>query len=206
MNKGAPHNPFALEHHRCGTLPYLFSESQTVSALFEASQSGARQGQILGSGGTGKTTLLHAIAECARETGLTVAEIRAAADGKIQPFAAEAAVVCVDEADRISWWRRAWLVRFCRRHGQVLIVAAGRDVGLPTLWKCEVDDTMMVRVAEMVLARSPDAKLLVTAAEAPAALGESQGSARDALLRMYDWYEERWVRNLADPVPGAENP
>jgi len=204
MRTGAPLNPFAMEHHHAGVLPFFLPEGQTVAGLLQAVRSGAGSGQILGPEGTGKSTLLRAIAEAARESGDSVEEIRAAADGKVQPFSASTRVLCVDEADRISWWRRAWLVRHARRHAQVLVVAARRDLGLPTIWQCEVSEALMTRIAEAVLARSPELPKLVAAGRAPDALRECGGNARNALLRMYDWYEEGWnASHGGGPEPSA---
>jgi len=202
MRTGAPFNPFALDQHRAGVLPFFFPEGRTTTELLSAARGAAGVGQILGPEGTGKSTLLHAIALSAKESEEAVEEIRAAADGKIQPFSSEARVLCVDEADRISWWRRAWLVRHCRRHGQALIMATRKDLGVPTLWQCVVDEALMTRIVEAVLDRSPELPRIVSAERAPEALRECGGNARSALLRMYDWYEASWEQEHTES-PGS---
>jgi hypothetical protein len=199
---GAPHNPFSLARHAAGTLAFVFAPGQSAPKHLETLTTTGRQAQILGARGTGKTTLLRALSLAAGATG-EVIEARA---DRTEPRAilgrlglvggAVPTLVCLDEADVWSRWELGRLRRACRARQSRLVIATHRDLGLPTLHRCVVDDALAVRIAAALLAAAPASERLLTADLAAQALRSRGGNLREALLVLYDWHEDAWARSL----------
>ncbi|MFO0551606.1 MAG: ATP-binding protein [Polyangiaceae bacterium] len=189
---GAPRNPFSTEHLRPGALEFVFDEADARTLLEQWAR--ARQAQLVGPPGSGKTTLLRSLGRAARSQGVRTLELRADRDalprlGPDAPFDA----LLLDEADALSRWRLHRLRRAIERAGRTLLVATHRDLGLPTLRRCAVDEALAIRLTEQVLLASPDLPVLVRADEIVAPLRLHDHNLREALLALYDLYEARWA-------------
>jgi hypothetical protein len=203
---GAPHNPFSLACHAAGTLAFVFTEGQSGPEHLQKLATLGGHAQILGGEGTGKTTLLRHLSLVARAT-TDVLEIRADRTdptevlrqlgliGSVLPV-----LLCLDEADAWSRWELRRVLRACRTRRVRLLAATHRDLGLPTLHRCLVDDALAVRVAAELLAAAPASDRLLTPELAREALRSRGGNLREALLLLYDWHEDAWA---AATVSGA---
>jgi energy-coupling factor transporter ATP-binding protein EcfA2 len=194
MSPGAPHNPFSTGHHRAGVMAYRFEEGGSAAALFDRFLAGGAEGALIGPEGTGKSTLLAALAREAERRTLRVQRLTVEHDGSHPALAAPAAgehLLCLDEADRLSWWRLHALRRRCRHEGIGLLVTAHRPLALPTLRRTSVSPALAVALAAQVLAQSPALPLLVRAEEAGDLLRAQGGDLRRVFLALYDRFEER---------------
>jgi hypothetical protein len=195
---GAPHNPFSVGFHAPGQLDYQFSEAQGCERLLGRLGAAGGQAQIVGPPGTGKSTLLHALARRAKALGFEVALLRAdrcreiAVPGGRRGTVARA-LLCLDEADALDRRALRALRKACLEHGTLMLAATHRDLRLPLVYSCGVEPALAVALGTALLARSPGAPRLVVPAEAALALEIARGNMRQALLLMYDWYEERWA-------------
>jgi hypothetical protein len=191
MNPGAPLNPFVT---RLLALPFCERAGEPPGAparlLDQALR--LRQGEIIGPEGTGKTTLLRALLAEAATRRLPAALIRVPG-GQRWPTSS-VWKFCRSHAEQLAAPAR-WLLRAaCRAHGVALVVTGHAPLGLPSLRLTAVDDELFARLTSAILARSPQAPALVSAAEAPEALRLAAGNAREALFTLYDRYEQRWPR------------
>ncbi|MFO0761548.1 MAG: ATP-binding protein [Byssovorax sp.] len=197
VSPGAPENPFATHRHRAGALAYRFAEGISIAARFEALLAGAGQAQIVGAEGTGKSTLLAALAREAERREKKPLFWLVPHDGMVPGLhpaqAPGRAILFLDEADRLSWLRLQWLRYTCRRAEIALVAATHRPLGMPTLFETRVDEALACAIAAEVLDRSPEAPRLVHAEEAGPLLGSLGGNMRAVLLALYDRYEERYA-------------
>ncbi len=213
---GAPQNPFGLERHAAGVLPFVFAPEQSPAERLGRLVELGGQAQVSGAEGTGKTTLLHALSRAARAKGDLLLEVRADRtdpktvlrrlfpvtgtespfappqdDGRAAPLAPT--LICLDEADAWTRWQLGRVRRACRAQRVRLLAATHRDLGLPTLHHCAVDDTLAVQVAATLLAAAPPSDRLLAPERAREALRARSGNLREALLLLYDWHEAAWA-------------
>ncbi|MEO7327645.1 MAG: hypothetical protein ABI193_03635, partial [Minicystis sp.] len=156
------------------------------------------EGALIGPEGTGKSTLLQALVREAAQRGLRSRLLTIDHDGlpPALPVSGEQ-LLCLDEADRLSWFRLRLLRLRCRRRSVALLVTGHRPLGLPTLRQTRVSADLATSLAAQVLARSPSLPALVRAEEAGEMLREQRGNLRQVLLSLYDRYEERYARSRA---------
>jgi len=210
---GAPANPFCTRFHAPGALEFLFqAERGAASAeeLYARSAQHGFRGQISGPHGTGKTTLLNRLEAEFEARGHVVLRVtlrdgqRHMPKGWISPLSTGSqrqglpvppSILFLDGAEQLSrpaWWYVRWR---CRRLKLGLMATTHGTLGLPDLYRTGVDEKLAEDLAARVLAQSPALPRLVAAHEARAALAAAQGDMREALFRMYDWYEARWSGN-----------
>lgn len=74
---GAAVNPFSTRYHEPGALAYCFEDDANASAeaLYERFLASGRRGEIVGSHGTGKSTLLCALEAEAHRRGHAVRRV-----------------------------------------------------------------------------------------------------------------------------------
>lgn len=204
MSPGAPHNPFSTIHHRAGALDYRFDDGGSCAELLDDLFAGGAEGELLGAEGTGKSTLLAALAREAERRGLRVQRCTVGHDGHAPCLPGDDGhrdLLCLDEADRLSWLRLHALRRRCRRAGTALLLTTHRPLGLPTLRRTTVTPALATALAAQVLAASPGLPPLVRAEEAAPLLREQGGDLRRVLLALYDRYEARHAEARA-PMAG----
>lgn len=86
-----------------------------------------------------------------------------------------------------------WLLRLrCHLRGVGLLVTTHRPLGLPVLYRTNVDADLARRIARNVVEACPRAPRLTEDRDVDAALAEARGDMREALFKLYDVYEQRW--------------
>jgi len=188
-----PANPFATRHTRPGTLPPLAADGRPrdlgglTAEILRAGGAG-----IEGPHGSGKSNLLVAVA---RELGV---EGRLAASVRLGRHAAAAALrailraapgraVCLDGWEMLGRPVAA-SVRFLAHHrGVVLVVTSHRPSGLPL----RVPTATSPALLDAIVRRLPDHGGLIAADDLAGAFVRQRGDLREALLDLYDRFEQR---------------
>jgi ABC-type glutathione transport system ATPase component len=158
---GEVHNPFSSCHVEPGAIPWVGD----LERLYRRWHELGGRAQIVGPHGSGKTTLVtHLIARAARD-GWAVA-------------------VLDDPAARTPL--RLALARLRHRH---LLVAAHRDLGLPTLLRTSVSLATAFEVVTHLLRDAPGSR--PSRRELTELLELHEGNLRRVLFDLYDRYEGR---------------
>jgi hypothetical protein len=189
-----PANPFTTRHTRPGMIPPLDPAGRPLdvaSVLAEIRRQGAAG--IEGPHGTGKTTLLAALAADAAAGG-RLAEVwrldrRADAWTVVRALlrAPAGSLVCLDGWEAIGGLGSR-LVRFvARRRGVALVVTSHRPTGLPLV----IRTAGSLPLLEAIVGRLPAAGGLIDRADLVAACQAQAGNLREALLDLYDRFETR---------------
>lgn len=115
--------------------------------------------------------------------------------GSTAPTAASGApapILVLDGAEQLA--RPSWyaLRLRCRVRRIGLLATTHRPLGLPVLYRTQVDEALAARVIDAVLAQSPAAARLTTSSDLAAALAQTHGDLREAIFKLYDLYEARW--------------
>jgi hypothetical protein len=147
---------------------------------------------IEGPHGTGKSTLLAAITEVARDLGTRVETVRlrtgrdAFAGMRAIVGAAPGAIVCIDGwemlgpfkgvARWVAWWRRV-----------SLIVTTHRPAGFRFVVRTSATLPLLTAIVD----RLPGHGGLIDAADLNESLARHPGNIREALLDLYDRFEHR---------------
>ncbi|MBK7401964.1 MAG: ATP-binding cassette domain-containing protein [Myxococcales bacterium] len=173
------HNPFSAARFAPGALPWLGAAGELDALADAAFQRGARH-QILGPHGSGKSTLLAHLARVARRRGLegrVVRGGRAEAGAVLRSLRAD--VVLLDEGEALGVGLRPFLA-LAAFAGTPLIVSVHRDVGLPTLLRCEASLDVAASIVTRLLGQAPDAGIVA------ARLDRHRGNLREVLFDFYD--------------------
>ena len=202
MKRGAPANPFSVRFHQPGALPFHFRENESARGLWQRFVEADRRGEIVGSHGTGKTTLLRTLEETARATGEEILTITLH-NGERWPTAllrmftrpsppAAPQTLILDGAEQLApvAWQALRLGLRLRCRG--LLVTTHRPLGLPLLYRTSIDHERANWVVRQVLAQNPGLPALVGLDSLPEALQACRGNLREVLFRLYDLYEERY--------------
>jgi len=186
-------NPFATRYTRPGAIPPLDATGQPLDVARLVEDIRRMRGlSIEGPHGTGKSTLLVAISaafETAGQLGATV-RLRQTRDA-VTAIAAvgrapSGSVVCLDGWNVLG--SSALLVRLLARlRGVMLVVTSHRATGLPLV----VRTSATLALLAAIVARLPDHGRSIEAADLADALGHHPSDLREALLELYDRFEER---------------
>ncbi len=203
MHRG---NPFSTRYVRPGALPYRFADGADVSQLMQQLQQHGWWGQIVGEHGTGKTTLLHALAEPIRQAGRTLhwCTLQAGQRSLSARFwqargewSANCQIV-VDGYEQLGWWARIRLRHRCRKARAGLLVTSHQDAGLPQLCNTRCSLDTLQQLVEQLLRRHQE-----TTQQSGASLPVVdhhdvrrffrawKGNVREVLFSLYDLYELR---------------
>jgi ABC-type glutathione transport system ATPase component len=176
-------------------VPFLFRAGDDAQRLVERLRANRWRGQIIGPHGTGKSTLLHALAPALECAGRSVVLLRPPALAALENGCGQGAspsrdpqVVVIDGFEQLHPLARwGWKLR-TRWRGAGLLVTAHRDVGLPTLYQTHVDPPLAESVVAALLQGETSA---ITSADVQRALADHRGNLRDTLFALYDLYERR---------------
>ena len=197
----ARHNPFAVENlHGFGYRDPESGEPADLDRLLERFDALGRRAALVGPKGTGKTTLLAALAERLAARGERVAHLRVREGGVIEeliplgggdPRGAYLLLDGTEALPRRAWW--AWRRRARRADG--LLVTAHRPGRLPTLVTTATTPRLLETLTGEVLAGAPAASRRESAGRTLPPAGEllarHRGNVRLALLELYDLYAGR---------------
>lgn len=186
-------NPFATRSIRPGAIPPLDASGLPVDVARLADDVRRMRGlSIEGPHGTGKSTLIIALAasfERAGQLGATVrlrqfrdAATALAAVGR----APTGSVVCLDGWNVLG--PLGWLTRFLAWfRGVILVVTSHRATGLPLA----VRTAATLPLLAAIVSRLPDHGGSIDAVDLAEALGHHPTNLREALLELYDSFEAR---------------
>lgn len=187
-------NPFATRHVRPGEIRPLTSTAARldVSALLAAIEAAGGDATIVGPHGTGKSTLLAAIAAdlAAEDRSAGRVQIRSSRDlGAVLRLVRRAgrdATACLDGWDRLGWGRIG--VRLLARLlGCRLVVTSHRPAGLGV----SVLTAASLPLLEAIVAELPDHGGLIHSADVAEAYARHGGNLRESLADLYDRFEYR---------------
>lgn len=194
-----PENPFCSRRVRPGAIPFLFPVGQSAAALVERLRASDWRGQIIGPHGSGKSSLLAALAPAIKERGRCVVLVELHDGQRRLPrdfppsagfdWATEVPTqIVVDGYEQLGRASRLWLGRFCRRRRCGLLVTAHADVGLPELYRITPDLSLAARVLDYLQRGYPPHATAEDLAERFARHG---GNLREVLFDLYDVYQQR---------------
>jgi hypothetical protein len=186
-------NPFATRCTRPGAMAYTFPAGINAAALVDRLAAQGWRGAIVGPHGSGKSTLVVALAAELERRGRRVAAFVLSEGQRRLPDAwrtlpAGPLVVIVDGYEQLSSWSR-WRLRLAARgRGWGLLVTSHRPLGLPTLFETRVE---LETLRELVRQLAPSADQRIGDDDIRAAFAAHAGNAREALFALYDVYEAR---------------
>ena len=188
-------NPFATRHIHPGAIAFRFPESTvgvntTVQQLVARCEN-LRLCQVVGPHGSGKSTLLATLIPQLAARGHQIVALELHDGQRKLPMPrsnwqtwSDRTLIVVDGFEQLGWWRRARLVRFCRRRHAKLIVTTHRDMGLPTLWRTTTSLALFRALVHDLTAKSPEKR--VTDQQIEKAYSIHGDNIREALFQLYD--------------------
>ncbi len=188
-------NPFSTRHIRPGATPFFFPPGQSAEGLVELLGKYGWRGEIVGSHGSGKSSLVSALIPAIRTVGRTTLLVelhdgqrRLPVDLRRAPDLGSDAVVIVDGYEQLSFWSRTMLKSFCRRRGLGLLVTSHEPAGFPPLFRTATSLALAELVVQFLLRGQPP---LVDSGELARRFERHRGDLRELLFDLYDVYEER---------------
>jgi hypothetical protein len=190
-------NPFATRFTRPGRVVPLDADGRPLDldTLLDRLQALAGRAAIEGPHGSGKTSLLAALAAHLERRGGAALLIRAGgsaeAGGLLRCLARTPAgtVVCVDGWERLAWPVAAAARWLAARRGCGLVVTAHRATGLPLLHRCRPTAAVLARI----VAQLPDHGGTIGDDDLADAFARHAGDLREALYDLYDRFARRTV-------------
>ena len=202
---GRSDNPFTSQRIRPDAFAFLFGpedgteqdgiEQDCTEQLVGRLQQQDWWGQIVGPHGSGKSTLLATLIPAIENAAgcVTVLELHDGQRRLPMPLRGEGllqdtAVLAVDGYEQLAHLHRMRLKRFCRRAGVGLLVTSHASVGLPPLWRTQINRKLARQVVDRLQAGYPS---LITVEDIAQAFDACQGDLREMLFGLYDVYEAR---------------
>ncbi len=188
----APANPFCTRSVRPGAVPFLFPPGETAAALADRFHRTGGRAAIVGPHGSGKSTLLATLLPQVRRDGRQVTAV-ALHDGQRRlPANCEASrlaagdVVVIDGYEQLGFFHRRRLCKLCRRRGLGLLVTSHGPVGLPVLFRTQVD----LPLAQRIAARLQEGyETRVHQRDVARLFPQCGGNLRELLFALFDLYE-----------------
>jgi len=191
-------NPFATRHTRPGAVPPLDPAGAPLDVgVVLVALERHRRVAIVGPHGTGKSTLLAALADtlAADRRPAEVVRLRRRKDallllGAVGRGAADATLL-VDGWERLGRPMTLIITAIARLRGRRMVVTTHRANGMPVA----VRTAGTLRLLTAIVARLPDHDALITGDDLSDAFARHGENLRDALGDLYDRYELRSRRS-----------
>lgn len=188
-------NPFATRHVRPGKVRPLMASGmiRDLPALVASIEAAGGNAAIIGPHGTGKSTLLVAIAaELAADDRLAgFVQFRCRRDLlaglRLVGQARRGSTACLDGWERLGWAGRAGVRLLARLLGCRLVVTSHRPAGLGL----SVLTAGSLPLLEAIVAALPDHGGLIRRPDIAAAYVRHGGNLRESLADLYDRFEHR---------------
>lgn len=193
-------NPFATRHVRPGQLRPLSATATTrdIPAAVATIRSAGGSAAIVGPHGTGKSTLLRALAAEFAAAGLLAGQIqiRQGRDRLAALLmvgrAAAGTTACLDGWEQLGPAGRIGARLLARLRGCHLVVTSHRPTGLPL----HLPTSTSLRLLEAIVAALPDHDGLIEPADLAEAFDRHGGNLRESLADLYDRFELRARQSL----------
>jgi hypothetical protein len=189
-------NPFATRFTSPGRLPPLDSSGVAIDLdeLLSRFRHLGDRAAIRGPHGTGKSTLLAAMAECIRRDGRLGGLVRLGLGWRRDLGAVAAglaacgrdSVLCIDSWERLGGVAAAITCVVARATGRGLLVTSHGEGPLPTLVSCSTTPRLLCTIVD----RLPDRHGLLSSADIEETFREAGGNLREALFLLYDRFEQ----------------
>lgn len=187
-------NPFSTRFIRPGAIAYRFEEGESAKTLVDRLESQGWLGEIIGPHGTGKSSLLEALApELASRRRVVRFQLTATSPrlslGQLFGGRWDAkTLVVIDGYEQLGAAARGLLAARRRLSGAGMLVTAHSRCGFPVLCETEGSEPRLAAIVEELVAGSG---ATISRSEVAQALQAAGGDMRDALFRLYDLYELR---------------
>ncbi len=200
---GGSTNPFATRYVRPGAIDYIFPAGVAAAQLVENLCANGWQGQIIGPHGSGKSTLIAALAPHLARAGRTVVTRCLRAPERKFPLGKEDlrfpdanGLAVIDGFEQLSPFQRWKGMRLLRKNDCGLLATAHTSVGLPMIYETRPTIELALRI---VVALASVAPIAVTPDDVRRLFHEQAGNLREVLFGLYD------VQACASPVGRAEH-
>lgn len=194
-NESAGSNPFATKFIRPGAIPYLFPRDANADSIVAQLQAQQWQGSIIGPHGSGKSSLLAALAPRLEAQGRVIVQQQLHGGQRAlawQPLKyrewTNRTLVVIDGYEQLSSWQRLLLKWRCYMRGAGLLVTAHQPIGLPVILTTKPSLELALGIVQQLLPESDDR---ITPADVAQAYTTHQGDLREMLLRLYDVFRAR---------------
>jgi energy-coupling factor transporter ATP-binding protein EcfA2 len=188
-------NPFATRYTRPGVLRFRFPPGENESTLVERLRLSHWRGQIVGPHGSGKSSLLAALAPALEAAGRSTRTVALhEGDRRLKLARREwselsaCSLLIIDGYEQLGRLARWSVDARCRRRGCGLLVTTHRDVGLPLLFTTRSHVDLAIELAHELL---PSGQQVIRDADIEAAWGNRRGNMREMLFDLYDLFELR---------------
>ena len=158
-------------------------------------------GEIIGPHGSGKSTLLATLIPRLRERGFAIVHLQFRTGEHRLPNSwakrtakgdsidrGDRVIVVIDGMEQLGWLSRRRSKRECRRRGWGLVATAHTSLGLPHLYRSDVDTATFQQVVRQLLA---DEDWSVSDDQLGQVYDRFDGDMREMLFCLYDLYESQ---------------
>lgn len=188
-------NPFSTRAVRPGTIPFVFAPGESAGRLVDGLRANGWWGQIVGSHGSGKSTLVASLIPALEAAGRNVNLVTLHDGQRRLPAGLDAPLrgnpslqLVIDGYEQLSRWSRWRIKRFCRRQKCGLLVTAHAPVGLPDLFLVTPRLETAQRIVEHLLHAG---SAPIGRDDVARSFERHGGDLRETLFDLYNLYEAR---------------
>lgn len=176
-------------------MDYIFPPGVSAESLAADLARNGWRGAIIGPHGTGKSSLLVALAGDLERRGRKIIHQQLHGGQRALDWPALAwqswtneTLVIIDGYEQLSLWQRLLLRARCYQRGTGLLVTAHQPVQLPTIFTTQPTTELAQRIVQQLI---PAGDERITPGDVAAVFTEQQGNIRETLLQLFDLYRER---------------
>jgi hypothetical protein len=189
-------NPFSTRFTRPGAIGYLFPPGQSSVRVLELLRNDNWWGEIIGTHGSGKTSLLSELLPLLEAAGRRVAFYNLhqgdrrihITNAVVASWNADAQIV-VDGYEQLAWWSKRRLQSQVKAQKAGMLITAHQPMGLPPLFATQPT----LALAQQIVAelQRTDPNHAVTDADVAVAFTANRGNLREMLFSLYDVFKRR---------------